>query len=154
MKPFIPASDNGFQLQWKQFFFSQMKPSLKLGEANFLKQVIKKIQLQLLKNNFLASRNYFLLFSQTAVNCYQWKQFFLQLEHIFLRWLFILAGRNEFFCLLKTVLFYSEFFSASGHFIKLPASVQPLDSRLLALKIGLLIYLNYQSTISLTYETW
>ena len=32
--------------------------------------------------DFLANGNLFLFF-QTAVNCYQWKQFIIQLEHIF-----------------------------------------------------------------------
>ena len=33
--------------------------------------------------DFLPSGTHFLLFSQTTVNCSQWKQFILQLEHIF-----------------------------------------------------------------------
>ena len=33
--------------------------------------------------DFLTSGNHFFHFLQTAVNCYQWKQFILQLKHIF-----------------------------------------------------------------------
>ena len=60
--------------------------------------------------NILASENHFLSLSQsqTTVNCCQWKQFILQLEHIFQSFLY--SGQlKRVFCLLET-LFYSEFF--------------------------------------------
>ena len=37
----------------------------------------------MMKTDFLASEDHFFPFSQTAVNYCQWKQFFLQLKHIF-----------------------------------------------------------------------
>ena len=82
-KSFIPAGGSGFPGQWKLFSFSQSfsskwKLSLKLREASFLKKTI----FQLMKTDFWASGNNFLPFSQAAVNCYQWKQFFVQLKHI------------------------------------------------------------------------
>ena len=55
-----------------------------------------------METDFLASGNSFLPFSQTAVNCCQWKQFFLQLEHFFVICL-------QFICLLETVFLYSKF---------------------------------------------
>ena len=62
-----------------------------------------------MKTDFLASGNRFLLFSQTAVNCCQWKQFLLQLEHIFGQ-SFIAAGENEFFVYRKQYFFITSFF--------------------------------------------
>ena len=68
----ILTSGNRFSSKWKL--------SRKLVEANFKRKSI----FQLMKtDDFLTSEYHFLPFSQTAVKCYQWKQFFLQLEHIF-----------------------------------------------------------------------
>ena len=106
-------------------FSSWWKPSLKLMEANFLEKD------HVLTDENWFSGNHFLPPSQTAVNCYQWKQFFLNLEHIF--WLivhscnFLSAGNSivlfrAFFCQWKLLLEIgaSQFLkkshiSASGH---------------------------------------
>ena len=61
-----------------------------------------------MKTDYPASGNYVLPFSQAAVNCCQWKQFFLQLKHIFQPTLH--SGLWKVFCLLETVFLYSKFF--------------------------------------------
>ena len=53
-----------------------------------------------MKTDFLASGNHVLPFSQTAVNCCQWKQFFLQLEH----------SENEFFLSTGNSIFLFQAF--------------------------------------------
>ena len=105
--------------QWKQIFWlvktvvflfrgfsSQWNPSLKLACGS---QLQKKRHILTNVTDFLASGTRFLLFSQTTANCYQWKQFILQLEHIFQSFLHSDQWKRV-FCLLETVLFYSEFF--------------------------------------------
>ena len=62
-----------------------------------------------------ASGNYFLPVSPTATNCCQWKQFFLQLKHIFQPILHS-GQRNRLFCLMETVFHYSKFFPANGEY--------------------------------------
>ena len=63
-----------------------------------------------MKTDFWASGNHFLLVSQTVVNRYQWKQFFIELEHIgnvetrFLSVLSIVLFRVFFFCKWKLFL--------------------------------------------------
>ena len=92
-----------------------------------------------MKNHFLASWNQFLPFSRTAVNCCQWKQFFLQLEYSFLTNLSLrlveTSFSDSFFCreqyffipsfflLVETIIeiwgksnFKEESISASGHY--------------------------------------
>ena len=62
-----------------------------------------------MKTDFLASGNHFLPFSQTAVNCCQWKQFFLQLEHIFQPILHSDYWKRV-FCVLEGVFFIPSYF--------------------------------------------
>ena len=62
-----------------------------------------------MKTDFLACGNHFLPFSQTTVNYCQWKQFSLQLEHIFQPILHS-SCRNEFFVYWKQYFFVSSFF--------------------------------------------
>ena len=57
----------------------------------------------------MASGTHFLSFSQTTLNWYLWKQFILQLEHIFQLILHSSLWKRV-FCLLETILFYSKFF--------------------------------------------
>ena len=71
-------------------------------EANCKEHILTNL------TDFLAIGTNFLSFSQTTVNCYQWKQFIIQLEHIFQPILHVVE--TSFFCLLETLLFYSEFF--------------------------------------------
>ena len=62
-----------------------------------------------MKTDFCASGNHFLSFrQQTAVNCYQWKQFFIELEHI--------GNVETRFLSVFCLFFYSEFFSVSGNY--------------------------------------
>ena len=58
-----------------------------------------------MKTDFQASGTHFLSFSQTTVSCCQWKQFILQLEHIFQNKTVLNKTVQD-----KTVLFFSEFF--------------------------------------------
>ena len=60
-----------------------------------------------METDFLASGNSFLPFSQTAVNCCQWKQFFLQLERFFV------------ICLLEIVFLYSKFLLLTENITKI-----------------------------------
>ena len=62
-----------------------------------------------METDFLASGNRFLPFSQTVVNCCQWKLFFLQLDHIFSQ-SFIPASENEFFVYWKQCFLIPSFF--------------------------------------------
>ena len=63
-----------------------------------------------MKNGFLASGTHFLLFSWIIVNCCQWKQFILQLEHIFQPILYLGQWNRQycfipsFFCQWKLLL--------------------------------------------------
>ena len=62
-----------------------------------------------MKTDFWTSGNHFLPFSWTAVNCYQWKQFFILLEHIGnveTRFLFVfsIVLFRVFFCKWKPLL--------------------------------------------------
>ena len=114
MKSFIPASENGFPDQWKFISFVQkfsylVETITEISESQFLRKdgILTDV------TNFLASRNQVLPFSQTVVNCCQWKQSLLQLKHIFQP--IINSGQwKQVFSLLETVFCYSEFFSASG----------------------------------------
>ena len=62
-----------------------------------------------MKIDFLASGNHFLPFSQTAVNCCQWKQFFIN-WNIFFSQSFIPASGNEFFVYWKSYCFIPSIF--------------------------------------------
>ena len=100
MISFILASGNGFSGQWKlRGFFSQWKLSHILSNVT----------------DFLASGNQLLPLFQTTVNCCHWKQFLLQLEHIFQSIIHSDQWKRV-FCLLETVSCYSKFFSANGNY--------------------------------------
>ena len=113
---FILASENGFSGWWKLISFVQrfsllMETVTEISERQFS----RKDHILTNVTDFLASGNQLLPLSQTTVNCYQWKQFLLQLEHIFQ--LIIHSGYwKQLFCLLETVLCYSKVFSANGNY--------------------------------------
>ena len=68
-----------------------------------------------MKTDIWASRNHFLPFSETAVNCYQWKQFFILLEYIGI-------GETRFLFVFSIVLFRVFFFRKWKPLLKLGGS--------------------------------
>ena len=62
-----------------------------------------------MKTDLLASGNQFLPYSQTTVNCCQWKQFFLQLSSFFSQ-SFIPVSENKLFVYWKQYFFIQSFF--------------------------------------------
>ena len=72
-------------------------------------QLEKKEHILTHVTDFLAGGTHFLSFSQATVNYCHWKQFILQLEHV-LQPILHIGLWKLFYCLLETVLFYSEFF--------------------------------------------
>ena len=76
---FLPGQTNFVQtVFFVQSFFFLVETVTEISGSQFFKDHI-------LTNvtDFLTSGNHFFHFLQTAVNCYQWKQFILQLKHIF-----------------------------------------------------------------------
>ena len=116
MKSFILASGNEFSDWWKlisfvQRFFLLVETVTEISESQFLREdyILANV------TDFLAGGNQLLPLSLTTVNCCQWKQFLLQLEHIFQ--LIIHSGYwKRVFRLLETVLCYSKIFCASGNY--------------------------------------
>ena len=76
-KSFILASGNHFFFVEK--FFLLVESITETSQRYFKRKSI----FLLMKTDFLISGNFFHPFSQTAVNCCQWKQLLLQLKHIF-----------------------------------------------------------------------
>ena len=78
-----------------------------------------------MKTDFLTSGNHFNPFSQTAVNCFQWKQFFFSTGTYFFGQSFIPARENKFLSTGNS-MFLFQVFSANGkkffrfsiHFLK------------------------------------
>ena len=68
-----------------------------------------------MQTDFLASGNHFLSFFLTAVNCCQWKQIFLQLEHIFQPILRSVLMEMSFLSTRKSIVIF-RVFSASGNY--------------------------------------
>ena len=77
-KSFILACGNGIFGLWKPNHHFLIQRVFLLAET-----VTETSGSKFLGTDFLFSRNHFFQFSQTTVNYFQWKQFFLQLEHIF-----------------------------------------------------------------------
>ena len=106
----FPAIGNCFFFFVHKFFLP-VETVKEISERQFLKK--KHIVTNV--TDFLLSGNHFLRFSQTGVNCCQWKQFCLQVKHIFQPilhsgwWKRVLSQ-------LETVLFCLKFFSASGNY--------------------------------------
>ena len=112
-KPFIPTTGNGFSGYWKPFsfvqrFFFQLEKAPEISGSNFL----KKDHILTNATDFLARENHFFHFFQTF--------FILQLAHIFKQILHF-GWWKRLFCLLETVLFYSEVFvlTVSGILLKI-----------------------------------
>ena len=87
-------------------FSSQWKLSLKLMEANCNDHILTNA------TDFLASGVHSLSFSQTTVNYCQWKQFILQLEHIFQP---ILHPEKTSFLSTGNIIVLFQVFSTSGN---------------------------------------
>ena len=64
----------------------------------------------LMKTDLLASGNQIFPFSQTAINCCQWKQFFLQLKHRFWPILFFRLVKTSFLSIGNSIFFIPSFF--------------------------------------------
>ena len=116
-KSSILAGGNGFSGYWELFFFFVHKFFLPVETVKEIseRQFLKKKHIVTNVTDFLLSGNHFLRFSQTGVNCCHWKQFCLQVKHIFQPilhsgwWKRVLSQ-------LKTVLFCLKFFSAGGNY--------------------------------------
>ena len=90
------------------FFCSQVFPSSETITEISENQFWKKYLILANVTDFWASESHFLPFSQTAVNCYQWKQFIL-ICSIFFSQSFIAASTSDFFVYLKDC-FIMKFF--------------------------------------------
>ena len=114
----IPHSSQCKWIFWlveSAFFCSEVFPFSETIAEISGSQFLKKDQILTNVTDFLAGGSHFLPFYQTAVNCYQWKQFMLQVEHIFQSILY--SGQyKQVFCLLETLPFLSAIFSASGKY--------------------------------------